>query len=123
MRSHRKLTLKSAIVYAITFTAGIIVGWLVKPQQQMPEDRDWGKWLKTHPPTYDSSGDTNWEKLAWRNHYFADAKENEVTCYVNKDDELLGMWDRVLTDDEIKRVRSAGEDGIRASFEDTQPIG
>ena len=82
-------------------------------------EREERKSHQTHPSSYDSSGDIDWEKLDWRNYYSAGDK---VNYFVNKDVEILGSWDRVLTNDEIKRVRSAGADGIRASFEDTQPI-
>jgi hypothetical protein len=35
---------------------------------------------------------------------------------------VLGVWDRVLTADEVQRLYEAGEDGIVKSLADTQPI-
>ena len=72
MKLHRKVTLKSAIVYTITFAIGVIVGQLLRPKEQIPEEWDWEEWLKTHPPTYDSSGD--WDKLVWENPSLEDTQ-------------------------------------------------
>jgi hypothetical protein len=36
--------------------------------------------------------------------------------------EILGVYDRVLTDKEIQKIHAAGEEGIRKSLADTQPV-
>jgi len=111
MKLHRKLLSKFAIDYAITFTAGVIVGWLVKPKKEI---------------------EALWEALETEMQYadiinkkvasLTDIESEQNITYISPDVEILGSWDRVLTNDEIKQVRSAGVDGIRASFEDTQEI-
>jgi len=78
MKSHRKPTLKSAIIYAITFAIGVILGCLVKPREQTPEEWDWEKWLETHPPVEDSSGSTSWYGLVWVDPSFEDTQPVEI---------------------------------------------
>jgi len=99
--------------YLLSFIAGIIVDRLVKPKPR-PKKREYEVYYRD--PLAHLYAHT------YQNPYLTNAKQNKVTGYVNKDNKLLGVWDRALTNDEIKRVWSAGEDGIRASFEDTQPI-
>ena len=86
MQLYRKLTLKSAVVYAITFTAGVIVGWLVKPKEKIDYGhtvdalrygiRDFEEasdsLVDTKPTVYDSSGD--WGRLVWENPSLEDTQ-------------------------------------------------
>jgi len=116
MKSYRKLLSKTMLIYAINFVLGVLVGWLAKPKRKRIDEWDWEYWLKTHPPAYDSSDSIDWDELIW-----VSPKWKKDGC-VNEGVEILGMLDRVLTNDEIKRVNSAGVDAIRASFEDTQEI-
>ena len=145
MKLHRKLSSKSTIDYAITFVAGIIMGWLIKPKQQLPEEWDWEEWSENHPPDYNSSGKSvytssikpvdeanipmNIETVeAWniikKKLKKPKWKSNNGWIFGNNGFgiKIIGSWDRELTPDEIKRIYSVGENGIRASFEDTQEI-
>jgi len=105
------------VKYLFSFIAGLLLGtWIMVKPKPSPEKRE-------HKVDYrNARGAIPWEEWSRSSSSIIDIDPEQIVTYVSPDVEILGSWDRVLTNDEKKRVNSAGEDRIRASFEDTQPI-
>ena len=113
MKLHRKLLSKTMLIYSITFVAGIITGWLIKPSLKKIE----------HKTDYHNArGAIPWEEWNRGNSSLDDIESEKISTYVSPDVEISGMLDKVLTSDEIKRIYNIYKNRISASLKDTQPI-
>ena len=117
----------------IAFIAGVLVGWWVKPKcaEPCPNQVEVGDFIGTP----DSKGEIHWHKKGVKPCQEQDerpTKLDDTNTWKTEDGwvfddagfgmKILGVYDRMLTNDELKRIHGMSADEIEDSFEDTQPI-
>ena len=110
------------------FLAGLVLGWWVKPERAEPCQEQ--EEVNTKDEYYEGLGlesitrsiyaigedDLADTPKTWKSE---DGWVFDGTGFGMK---ILGVYDRVLTNEELKRIHGMSVDEVEDSFEDTQPI-